>query len=160
MTETAPHTSSTGHPTSSTAHRLRTAAAGAFALAVLVAIAEAAVAVVSIATQHGADGALVAQVLVRGLIYAAALICSWFLARGRRWAWWALLLGIGVVGLASMVLPMAAALADGASWFTALDGDVSPVFPVLRALHILLVLVGVALLLRGDVRASLRAAAA
>ncbi|MFJ3404502.1 hypothetical protein [Promicromonospora sp. NPDC090134] len=152
MTETAPHTLLTG--------RLRTSAAGAFALAVAAGIAEAVVAVTSIVTQQGADGALLAQVGLRGLIFAAALTCAWYLARGRRWAWWALLLGLGVVGLASMLLPMAALLADGASWSTAFEGDVSPLFPVIRALHILFVLAGVTLALHPAVRASLGAGAA
>ena len=149
MTETALYTAPTAQP-------LRTIAAGAFALAVLAGIAEAVVSVATIVAQDDADAALLTQVAVRGLIFAVALTCAWFLARGRRWAWWALLLGLGVVGLASMVLPMAAALADGASWSTAFEGDVSPVFPVVRALHILSVLVGVAVMLRPEVRASLR----
>lgn len=138
-----------------TAQPLRTVAAGAFALAVLAGIAETAVAVTSIVTQQGFDDAVLTQVMVRGLIFAAALVCTWYLAQGRRWAWWALLLGLGVVGLASMVVPMAAALADGASWSTAFEGDVSPAFPVIRALHILFVLAGVAVMLRPEVRASL-----
>lgn len=149
MTSTALHAPSTSRP-------LRTAAAVAFALAVLAGIAETVVAVGSIVAQEGLDGAVVAQAGVRGLIFAAALACAWFLARGRRWAWWALLLGLGVVGLASMVLPMAAALSDGAPWSTAFEGDVSPVFPVVRALHILLVLAGVGLMLLPSVRGSLR----
>lgn len=148
MTKTVAHHPVTDQP-------LRTIAAGAFALAVLAGIAETAVAVTSIVAQHGFDDAVLTQVLIRGLIFAAALTCAWFLARGRRWAWWALLLGLGVVGLASMVLPMAAALADGASWSTAFEGDVSPFFPVIRALHILFVLAGVAVMLRPEVRASL-----
>lgn len=150
MTETAPHTLLTGRS-------LRTSAAGAFALAVAAGIAEAVVAVTSIVAQQGADGALLAQVGLRGLIFAAALTCAWYLARGRRWAWWTLLLGLGVVGLASMLLPMAALLADGASWSTAFEGDVSPLFPVIRALHILFVLAGVTLALHPAVRASLGA---
>ncbi len=130
-------------------------AAGAFALAVLAGIAETVVAVTSRVAQQGFDDAVLTQVMVRGLIFAVALVCAWHLARGRRWAWWALLLGLGVVGLASMVVPMAAALADGASWSTAFEGDVSPAFPVIRALHILFVLAGVAVMLRPQVRASL-----
>ncbi|MEV0895040.1 hypothetical protein [Promicromonospora sp. NPDC050262] len=148
MTETAPHTLLTGRS-------LRIAAAGAFALAVAAGIAEAVVAVTSIVAQQGADDALVTQVVARGLVFAAALTCAWYLARGRRWAWWALLLGLGVVGLASMLLPMAAALADGASWSTVFEGDVAPLFPVIRALHIVSVLTGVTLMLHPAVRASL-----
>lgn len=142
-------------PTLLTAPSLRTAAAGAFALAVLAGIVETVVAVSSIVARQGFDGAVVVQAGVRGLIFAAALACAWNLARGRRWAWWALLLGLGVVGLGSMLLPMAALLADGASWSTVFEGDVSPVFPVIRALHILFVLAGVTLALHPAVRASL-----
>ncbi|GAA4709964.1 hypothetical protein APR04_001002 [Promicromonospora umidemergens] len=143
------------HPVRTRWATLRTLSAAAFALAVLAGVAETVVAVSSIVAQDGTDGAVVAQALVRGLIFAAALVCAWFLARGRRWAWWALLLGLGMVGLASMVVPMATALADGASWSTAFEGDVSPAFPVIRALHILFVLVGVGVMLRPEVRASL-----
>ena len=149
----------TASPTLLTAQTLRTVAAGAFALAVLAGIAEAAVAVSSIVAEQGADGAVVTQVVLRGLIFAAALTSAWYLARGRRWAWWVLLLGLGVVGLASMLLPMAAALADGASWYTAFEGDVSPAFPVVRALHVLFVLTGVTVMLHREVRASLGAPA-
>ncbi|WP_369372861.1 hypothetical protein AB1046_04770 [Promicromonospora sp. Populi] len=158
MTKTmldTPPTTQPPRPTSLTAQPLRTVAAGSFALAVLAGVAEAVVAISTIVAQEGVTDALVTQVTLRGLIFAAALTCAWFLARGRRWAWWALLLGLGVVGLASMVLPMAAALADGASWFTAFEGDVSPAFPVIRALHVLFVLVGVAVMLHPAVRASL-----
>ena len=144
-------------PTLLTAPSLRTAAAGTFALAVLAGIAETAVAFSSIVVRQGADGAVVTQAGVRGLIFAAALACAWNLARGRRWAWWALLLGLGVVGLASMLLPLAAALADGASWSTVFEGDVAPLFPVIRALHIVSVLTGVTLMLHPAVRASLGA---
>lgn len=153
MTQTAAYQPPTAQ--TRTAQPLRTFAAGAFALAVLAGVAEAAVAVTSIVTQHGFDDAVLTQVLIRGLIFAAALTCAWFLAQGRRWAWWALLLGLGVVGLASMVVPMAAALAGGASWWTAFEADVSPFFPVIRALHVLFVLAGVAVMLRPEVRASL-----
>jgi hypothetical protein len=148
MTRTVAH-----HPP--TVQPLRTIAAGAFALAVLAGIAETVVAVTSIAAQQGFTDAVLTQVLIRGTIFAVALACTWFLAQGRRWAWWALLLGLGVAGLASMVVPMAAALVDGASWSTAFEGDVSPVFPVIRALHILFVLAGVWVMLRPEVRASL-----
>jgi hypothetical protein len=148
MTQTAAY-----HPP--TAQPLRTIAAGAFALAVLAGIAETAVAVTSIVAQQGFDGAVLTQVFLRTLVFAVALTCAWFLARGRTWAWWALLLGLGVLGLASMVVPMAAALAGGASWWTAFEGDVSPLFPAIRALHVLFVVVGVAVMLRPEVRASL-----
>ncbi|WP_129789829.1 hypothetical protein [Promicromonospora panici] len=153
MTDTATYGPPTAQPP--TAPPLRMIAAGAFALAVLAGIAETVVAVTSRVAQQGFDDAVLTQVMVRGLIFAVALVCAWHLARGRRWAWWALLLGLGVVGLASMVVPMAAALADGASWSTAFEGDVSPAFPVIRALHILFVLAGVAVMLRPQVRASL-----
>lgn len=148
MTESALHTAPTAQP-------LRTIAAGAFALAVLAGVAETVIALTSIAAEQGLDGAVAAQAVVRGLIFAAALTCARFLAQGRRWAWWALLLGLGVVGLASMLLPMAAALADGASWSVVFEGDVSPFFPAIRGLHILSVLVGVATMLHPEVRASL-----
>ncbi|MFI6427845.1 hypothetical protein [Promicromonospora sp. NPDC050880] len=138
-----------------TGRSLRTVAAGAFVLAVLAGIAEAILAVTSIAGTTGLGGGVLVQVAVRGAVFATALTCAWYLARGRRWAWWALLLGLGGAGLASMLVPMAAALADGASWSTVFDAGTSPLFPAVRALHILSVLVGVTVMLHPGVRASL-----
>jgi hypothetical protein len=134
---------------------LRTLSASAFALAVLAGIAEGVVSVATIATQQGIDGGLVAQMSFRGLIFTAALVCAWFLARGHRWAWWALLGGLGVLGLASMVLPMAADLAAGAGWYDTLGGDTSPVMPAIRVLHIAFVVAGVVAMLQPRVRLSL-----
>ena len=45
-----------------------------------------AVAVTSIVARNGFDDAVLTQVLLRTLIFAAALTCAWFLARGRTWA--------------------------------------------------------------------------
>lgn len=148
MTDITSHVLLTGRP-------LRRAAAGAFALAVLAGIVEAVLAVTAIVARDGFGDALLTQLALRGLVFAAALASAWYLARGRRWAWWVLLLGLGVVGLASMLVPMATALADGASWATVLDADTSPLFPVVRVLHVLLVLAGVTLMLHPAVRASL-----
>ncbi|MDR7385764.1 hypothetical protein [Promicromonospora iranensis] len=135
--------------------KLRTLSATAFALAVLAGIAEGAVSVAAIQAQQGIDGALGAQMAFRGVIFAAALACAWFLARGRRWAWWALLAGLGVLGLASMVLPMAADLAAGGSWYDTLGGDTSAVMPAIRVLHIAFVVAGVVTMLQPRVRLSL-----
>ncbi|MBE1877210.1 hypothetical protein [Myceligenerans pegani] len=137
----------------------RTLSAIAFALAVLAGIAETAIVLASIDPAQ-ADGGLLPQLALRGLVFAGALVCAWFLARGRRWAWWALLLGLGVLGLASMVLPPAAELAAGTGWYDALGGDTSAAFPVLRGLHIALVVTGVAAMIRPEVRGSLGAARA
>ena len=137
------------------AHRRKLAAAS-FALAVLAGIAEGVLSVAAVGAQ-GIDGGLVAQMIVRGTIFAAALTCAWFLAQGRRWAWWALLVGLGMLGMASMVVPMAAELAGGAGLAGALGGDVSAALPAVRVLHIAFVLVGVVAMLRPDVRASLSA---
>lgn len=133
----------------------RTLSAAAFALAVLAGIAEGVLSVATIGAQQGIDAGLVAQMVLRGAIFAAALACAWLLARGRRWAWWALLIGLGVLGTASMLLPMAAELAGGLSLYSALGGDTSAAFPVVRVLHIGFVLAGVITMLRPEVRASL-----
>lgn len=135
--------------------KLRTLSAAAFALAVLAGIAEGAVSVAAIHAQEGIDGGLVIQMAFRGLIFAAALACAWYLAAGRCWAWWALLAGLGVLGLASMVVPMAADLAGGASWYYTLGGDVSPAMPAIRVLHIGFVVAGVVTMLQPRVRLSL-----
>lgn len=138
--------------------KLRTLSAITFALAVLAGIAEGVVSVAAVHAQQGIDGGLVAQMALRGVVFAAALGCAWFLARGRRWAWWALLLGLGVLGLASMVVPMGADLAGGASWYLTLGGDMSAAMPAIRVLHIAFVLAGVVTMLRPEVRTSLAGA--
>ncbi|WP_275003458.1 hypothetical protein [Promicromonospora iranensis] len=135
--------------------KLRTLSATAFALAVLAGIAEGVVSVAAIQTEQGIDAALGAQMAFRGVIFAAALACAWFLARGHRWAWWALLAGLGVLGLASMVLPMAADLAAGGSWYYTLGGDTSAAMPAIRVLHIAFVVAGVVTMLQPRVRLSL-----
>lgn len=93
--------------------------------------------------------------MLRGAIFAVALACAWFLAQGRRWAWWALLIGLGLLGTASMVLPMASDLANGADLYTALGGDVSAAFPAVRVLHLGFVLAGVVAMLHPEVRTTL-----
>lgn len=136
---------------------LRTLSAAAFALAVLAGVAEAVISVGVVTGEQGAglDAGLTAQLALRGAIFAGALTCAWLLARGRRWAWWALLLGLGLLGTASMALPMAADLVGGASLFSALGGDGSAAFPVVRVLHLGLVVAGVATMLHPDVRTTL-----
>ena len=70
MTETTSYTLRTGRP-------LRRAAAGAFALAVLAGVVEAVLAVTAVVTRDGFGDALLTQVTLRGLIFAAALASAW-----------------------------------------------------------------------------------
>ncbi|GAB2476102.1 hypothetical protein GCM10027063_16220 [Promicromonospora xylanilytica] len=137
---------------------LRTLSAAAFALAVLAGVAEAVLSVGVIVGDQGTAGidpGLAAQLVLRGAIFAGALTCAWLLAQGRRWAWWALLLGLGLLGTASMALPLASDLMGGASLYSALGGDVSAAFPVVRVLHLGLVAAGVVTMLHPDVRTTL-----
>ena len=145
----------TARPVRTRGAALRKLSAAAFALAVLAGIAEGVLSVATIAAQQGVDSGLVAQPVLRGAIFAAALMCAWLLARGRRWAWWALLIGLGVLGTASMLVPMAADLAGGESLYSTLGGDTSAALPAVRVLHIGFVLAGVAAMLPREVRTTL-----
>jgi hypothetical protein len=121
----------------------------AFGLAVTAGVTEAVLAVSGfIASGHYPDG-MALQILVRVLAYALGYLLVLLLRRGRVFAWWALLIFLGIVGLGSLVVPMIGDLAHGASAYTALGGDGGLAFFLVRVTHIVLVIIGVIGLLAG-----------
>jgi hypothetical protein len=55
---------------------------------------------------------------------------------------WALSIMIGLLWAFTLVIPMAGEVLSGAGLWSVFGGDVNPAFPVIRALHLLLVPVG------------------
>ena len=111
-------------------------------LAVGCGVAESAVAMIT----FGLDGSLPPhwplQVGVRVIVYGVVFVLIMLTRRGSRVARWALLILLGVFGTASLVVPMITELAAGQTLLVALGADTSPLFPLFRGLHIVLVVVG------------------
>ncbi|QGN34038.1 hypothetical protein [Microlunatus sp. Gsoil 973] len=123
-------------------------ASTALALAVGAGIVESALAVVQIATSSGLSLADDVQIAVRGVVYAAGLVLAFLLYRRRRWARWALLIMLGLLWSVTLVIPMLGELGGGTGLWTVLGGEVDPVFPVVRSLHLVLVPVGLIAMFR------------
>lgn len=114
----------------------------ALALAIGAGITESVLAVAHFATTSGLSPWDDVQIVVRSVVYAAGLAFAALLYRGHRWARWALLIMIGVLWLGTLIIPMAGELLAGRDLGSVFGGDVNPVFPVVRALHLVLVPVG------------------
>ncbi|WP_147453858.1 hypothetical protein [Nocardiopsis sp. Huas11] len=77
-----------------------------------------------------------AALAVRLAVYtAAALMVVWF-AGGRRWARVVLTVGLGVIGLGSLVVPIALALPDGAGVLEAMGYEHGLLYLAVRVGHI------------------------
>ncbi|SDS54917.1 hypothetical protein [Microlunatus soli] len=111
-------------------------------LAVIAGIAESAVAVITFLLTTGLPPGWQLQIGVRLAVYATAFVLIALTWRGYRATRWILLILLGVLGTASMVVPMVAEVATGHSMLEALGGDTSPLFPFLRVAHIALVVTG------------------
>jgi hypothetical protein len=127
----------------------------AFALAVVAGIAESALAVGRQVTVHGVSTADLTQIGVRAVVYGAALTAAVLLYRGRGWARWALVITIGLLWLGTLVAPMATEAASGVPWGSVFGAEAGPAFPILRALHLVLVPIGVIAALRPSATAFL-----
>jgi hypothetical protein len=90
---------------------------------------------------------LAAQILVRVAVYTVAFVLIGLTWRGHRFARWAVLIMLGVLGTGSMLVPLIGELAAGAGLADALGAGTSPYFPLVRAAHLLLVITGSILLL-------------
>lgn len=89
-------------------------------------------------------------VALRFLVYTGAtLVLVWF-ARGHRWARTTLLLALGVVGLSTLVIPIALALPDGAVLAAMGYEAHGPGYLAVRLVHIASVVGAVALTLRSS----------
>lgn len=82
------------------------------------------------------------EIGVHLLVYVVAAVLIALTWRQNRAARWALLILLGIIGTASLVVPMIIELAAGHPLMQALGGDISLAFPFLRAAHIVLVVAG------------------
>lgn len=99
--------------------------------------------------------------LPRLLLYGAVGWVVWRFLAGRRWAFWVLLVGVGVVGTASLVVEPVGWLLAGPDLGAALRGLTAAEggIALARAAHLLAVLAAVVCLLRpSTIRWSVRAA--
>ncbi len=125
---------------------------GAFALwatAVAAGVVETVLAVGGMVADGSASAAGIAVgVAVRVVVFAAALLVAVRMRRGHHWARIALVLGLGVVGTASMVIGPVRALLRGDSLGSALAeaGAVELLFGASRVVHVAAVLTAVVLM--------------
>lgn len=117
------------------------------ALAVLAGVTESVIAVATRVSAGTLSPQWPLQIGVHLLVYLAASVLIALTWRRNRVARWALLILLGAIGTASLVVPMIAELAAGHSLGQALGGDTSPLFAFLRMAHIVLVVIGSAVLL-------------
>ena len=105
-----------------------------WATAVACGVVETALAVTEMVSAGGAVPW--AALAVRLAVYAAAaLMVVWF-AGGRRWARVVLTVGLGVIGLGSLVVPIALALPDGAGVLDAMGYEHGLLYLAVRVGHI------------------------
>ncbi|WP_330250965.1 hypothetical protein OG874_32905 [Nocardia sp. NBC_00565] len=99
-------------------------------------------------------GSLATGLAIRGTIYLVVLAVACQMARGARWARIVLTFGIGVIGLASLIIePLAATLS--AREFSDLFDDLTPsavITGAFRTAHILAVLVAIPAMYRPSAR--------
>ncbi|WP_211247344.1 hypothetical protein [Cryptosporangium arvum] len=97
-------------------------------------------------------GSLAAGLGVRAVVYTVVLLVVARFWRGRNWARLTLAVGLGVVGMLSLVLEPVSWLADGHSLADALsEGGLALALTIaIRALHVAAVLVGLALMFRPE----------
>jgi hypothetical protein len=120
----------------------------AIALAVVAGILESALAVAHLSDTGGLSAADGVQIAARAVVYAAGLVIADQLYAGRRWARWVLLIMFGLLWLGTLVIPMAQELLAGSDLRSVFGGDVNPVFPLLRTIHLVLVPVGLIAMFR------------
>jgi hypothetical protein len=85
-----------------------------------------------------AEGAAVpwAGLGVRVAVYVVAALVVACFASGRRWARVVLAVGLGVVGLGTLVVPIALALPDGAGVLDTMGSGHGPLYLAVRTAHI------------------------
>ena len=115
-------------------------------LAVLAGVAELMIAVATFATADP-PSELATQILVRVAVYTAVFVLIGLTWRGHRFARWAVLIMLGVLGTGSMIVPLFGELAAGVSLAEALGAGTSPYFPLVRSAHLVLVITGSIILL-------------
>ncbi|WP_433795560.1 hypothetical protein [Actinoplanes sp. CA-252034] len=103
---------------------------------------------VLVVTGDEVQSGLVTGLAVRAVVFVTAVVVTWHMLAGRRWARLTLAVGLGVVGLSSLLADPFLFLAQGNS-VTALLADSTPgdlLFGAVRALHIVAVLSATALM--------------
>jgi hypothetical protein len=92
---------------------------------------------------------LVAQVLLRAVVYGGLfVVIDRYFRRGARWSRWVLALGLGVVGMATLIVGPIGWLIGGADAV-----DVTPsfvAFAAIRSVHVIAVISGVVLTFRPE----------
>lgn len=116
-------------------------------LAVLAGVAEMIIALLTFSSAGAPPSDLVLQLGLHVTAYAVAFVLIGLTWRGSRVARWIVLIMLGVLGTASLVVPLLTELAAGADLTEALGGATSPYFPAVRAAHLVFVVAGSALLL-------------
>lgn len=118
-------------------------ATAAWAAAVAAGVVESVLAVAHAAEQGPLGPDIWAGAGVRFVVYATASVLIVHLSRGRRWARTSLTVLLTVIGLASLVVPAALAVADGQTMAQALSdgGSLGTAFVAVRGAHIAFVLV-------------------
>lgn len=93
------------------------------------------------------DGAAVG-VVVRTAVFVAAILVAFQMRAGRRWARWALTIGLGLLGTLSLVVDPVRWLLDGNSLGDLLAGAsaVDLTFGISRGIHVAAVLAGCVLM--------------
>ncbi|KHD72275.1 hypothetical protein [Actinoplanes utahensis] len=102
----------------------------------------------SVVAREGLTGDVVGGAAVRTAVFVVAVAVAWQMRAGRRWARLTLAVGLGVVGLASLVADPIAWLAAGNAVprLIADSGAADLAFGVSRGVHIVAVLIGVTLM--------------
>lgn len=107
--------------------------------AVLAGVVESAMGIAGLVSEGRFDAGVLPQIVVRMAVYAVATaVIVWF-AQGRAWTRITLTGGLTVVGLGTLVVPAAGALADGQGLVVALGGSLGWPFAVVRLAHIVCV---------------------
>jgi hypothetical protein len=92
---------------------------------------------------------LVAQVLLRAVVYGGLfVVIDRYFRRGARWSRWVLAVGLGVVGMATLLVGPIGWLMSGADAI-----DVTPsfvAFAAIRSVHVIAVIGGVVLMFRPE----------
>ncbi|WP_026922847.1 hypothetical protein [Glycomyces arizonensis] len=119
-----------------------------WAVAVAAGVTETSLAVTEIAIDGALEAGVWANIGLRALVYTGAALLILAFSQGRRWARTSLVILLSVIGLASMVVSAAAAMAGGESFTQAFgsDGDLSGAFLAVRLTHIAAVLAATALM--------------
>ncbi|WP_026929085.1 hypothetical protein [Glycomyces tenuis] len=129
-----------------------------WAVAVAAGVAETGLAVTEIASEGGLEAGVWVNIGLRSLVYTGAALLVVLFTQGRRWARVGLAVLLSTIGLASMVVPPALAMADGEGFVDAFGsgGELAVPFLAVRMVHIAAVVVATALMFTPSANAHFR----